>query len=97
MVSNDTMSVVSKSNKYETRQEKITNPLTIKKLVLVCSYFCTHISHLLNFHMDDVVLFDTKYFFIFYNLFTKDIIYSQKKSTKNNNRCRHLSNTFHVF
>ena len=28
------------------------------------SYFCTHISHLLDFDMDDMVSFDTKYFFV---------------------------------
>ena len=79
MVSNDIMSAVSKSNKYETCQQKITNPLKIERHVLVGSYFCTHISRLLNFDIDDVVLFNTKYFFISYNLFTKDGIYSQRK------------------
>ena len=73
------MLVVKKSNKYETCQQKITNSLTIERHVLVGSYFCTHISRLLNFDMDDVVLFNTKYFFISYNLFTKDSIYSQRK------------------
>ena len=58
------MSVVSKSNKCETCQQKITNPLTIERHVLVDSYFCTHVSHLLDFDMDNMVSFDTKYFFI---------------------------------
>ena len=58
------MSIVSKPNKYETCQQKIINPLTIERHVLVDSYFCTHVSRLLNFDMDDGVSFDTKYFFI---------------------------------
>ena len=33
------------------------------KDVLMGSYFCTYISHLLNFDTDGVVLFDAKYFF----------------------------------
>ena len=65
MVSNDTMSAVSKSNKCETYQQKITNPLTIEKHVLVDSYFCTHVFRLLDFDTDDVVSFNTKYFFHF--------------------------------
>ena len=55
--------------------------LTIKRHVFVVSYFCTHVSRLLHFDMDDVISFDIKYFFHFY---------SQKNSTKNNNKCRHL-------
>ena len=31
--------------------------------MLVGSYFYTHVSHLLDFDTDNVVLFDTKYFF----------------------------------
>ena len=31
--------------------------------MLVSNYFCTRVSWLLNFDTDDVVLFDTKYFF----------------------------------
>ena len=58
------MSVVSKSNKCETCQQKITNPLTIERHVLVNSYLSTHVSHLLDFDMDNMVSFDTKYFFI---------------------------------
>ena len=61
------------------------------------SYFCTHVSRLLDFDTDDVISFDIKYFFISYNLFTTDSLYSQKKKyiyiyiyTKNNNKCRHL-------
>ena len=59
-VTNDTLSTVLKFNKYETYQQKITNPLTIKRHVLVGGYFCTHISRLLDFDTDDVVLFDAK-------------------------------------
>ena len=47
--------MVSKFNKCETCQQKITNPLTIKRHVLVGSYFCTHVSRLLDFDTDDVV------------------------------------------
>ena len=65
MVLNDTMSAVLKSNKYKICQQKITNPLIIERHVLVGSYFCIHISRLLNFDMDDVVSFETKYFFHF--------------------------------
>ena len=57
------MSAMSKSNKCETCQQKITNPLTNERHVLVNSYFCTHVSRLLDFDMDDVVSFGTKYFF----------------------------------
>ena len=63
MVSNDTMSAVSKFNKCETYHKKITISLTNKKHVLVGSYFYTHISHLLSF--DTIVSFDTKYFFMY--------------------------------
>ena len=38
------------------------------KNVLVSSYFYTHISHLLDFDIDDVVSFDTKYIFYLLNL-----------------------------
>ena len=58
------MSAVSKSNKCETCQQKINNPLTIEKLVLVGSYFCTHVFHLLDFDTDSIVSFNIKYFFI---------------------------------
>ena len=49
------MSTVSKSNKYETCQQKITNPLTIERFVLVGSYFCIQVSRLLDFDTDNVV------------------------------------------
>ena len=62
MVLNDTMSVISKSNNCERCRQKITNPLTIEKYVLVGSYF-VHVSHLFNFDIDDVISFDTKCFF----------------------------------
>ena len=48
LVLNDIMSTVSKSNKRETYQQKITNPLINERHVLVDSYLCTHISRLLN-------------------------------------------------
>ena len=64
------MSAVSKSNKCETYQQKITNPLTIERHVLVGNYFCTHVSRLFDFDTDNVVSFDTKYFFIsFFSFF----------------------------
>ena len=44
---------------------KKTNPLTIERQVLVGSYLCTHVSHLLDFDMDNVISFDIKYFFHF--------------------------------
>ena len=47
--------MVSKFNKCETCQQKIANPLTIKRHVLVGSYFYTHVSFLLDFDMDDVI------------------------------------------
>ena len=61
MVLNDTISVVLKSNNCEICQQKITNSLIMKIYVLVDNYFCIHISHLLDFDTDDIVLFDTKY------------------------------------
>ena len=55
LISNDIMLTVSKFNKCETCLQKITNPLTIERHVLVGSYFCTHISCLLDFYTDDAV------------------------------------------
>ena len=46
LVSNDTISAVSKFNKYETCQQKITSPLTNERHVLVDGYFCAHLSHI---------------------------------------------------
>ena len=66
LVSFDTMSAVSKSNKYEICHQKIITLLTNEKHVLMDSYFCTHISYLLNFVMDDIILFDTKSFFLIF-------------------------------
>ena len=63
LVSNDIMSAIWKSNKCKTCQQKITNPLTIERHVLMGSYFWTHVFHLLDFDMDDIISFDTKYFF----------------------------------
>ena len=54
------MSGVSKFNKCETCQQKISNPLINERHVLVSTYYCTHISRLLEFDKDDVVSFDTK-------------------------------------
>ena len=55
------MSTVSKSNKCETYQQKITTPLTNERHVLVGSYFYINVSYLLYFDTADVVSFDTKY------------------------------------
>ena len=63
MISNDTTSAVSKFNKCKTCQQKTINSLIIEKYVLVSSYFCTNVSHLLDFDMDDMVSFDKNYFF----------------------------------
>ena len=49
LVLNNTMLVILKFNKCETYKQKITNLLTIERYVLISSYFCTYISHLLNF------------------------------------------------
>ena len=49
LVLNDTMSAVSKFNKCETCQQKITNSLTNKKHVLIGSYFRIHVSCILDF------------------------------------------------
>ena len=59
-VSNDTMSALSKSNKCKSCQQKITYSLIIERYELVGSYFCKHVSCLLDFDTDDVVSFDTK-------------------------------------
>ena len=64
LVSNDTMSVLSESSKCKTCQQNIINPLIVERHVLVGSYFCTHFSRLLDFDTDNVISFDTKYFFI---------------------------------
>ena len=40
---------------------KIITPLINERHVLISNYFCIHISHLLDFDTDDIVLFDTKY------------------------------------
>ena len=77
LVPNDTMSVVSKSNKCKTCSKKITNPLTIERHVLVDNYFCTHVSRLLDFDTNDMVSFDTKYFFIHFMIIT--LYYQIKK------------------
>ena len=61
--------MASKSNKCEQCQQKINTPLANKKHVLVGNYFYTHVSHLLGFDTDDVVSFDTKYFFILNGLY----------------------------
>ena len=40
------------------------NPLIIERHVLIDSYFFTYTSQLLDFDMDDVISFNTKYFFV---------------------------------
>ena len=90
LVSNNTILAVSKFNKCEICQQKIINLLTNERRVSVDSYFWIFVSCLLDFDTNDVISFDTKYFFISYNLFTKDSIYSQKNYTKNDNKCHHL-------
>ena len=54
---------VSKSNKCETCQQKITILLTNERHILVSSYFYTHVFYLLGFDMIDMVSMDTKYIF----------------------------------
>ena len=49
------MLAVSKANKCEICQQKITNLLTIERHILMDSYFCTHISYFLDFDSNDVV------------------------------------------
>ena len=58
--------MVSKSNKQETCLQKISNPLINERHMLLDSYFYTHITSLLDFDMNDMVSFDTKYFLHFY-------------------------------
>ena len=58
--------------------------------MLVGSYFCTHVSRLLDFDMNDVVSFDTKYFLFLETYLLKTISTHKKNYTKNNNKCRHL-------
>ena len=60
LVSNDTISTVSKFNKCNTCQHKITTLLTNEKHVLVDSYFYTYISYSLSFDTNDILSFDTK-------------------------------------
>ena len=67
LVLNDIVSVVSKFSKCN--QQKITNPLTNERHV-VSSYFCIYVSRLLNFDVNDVVLFDIKYFFLLHEVST---------------------------
>ena len=44
-------------------KKKYTISLTNEKHILVSSYFYIHVSYLLGFDIDDVISFDTKYFF----------------------------------
>lgn len=64
LVSNDTLSTVSKFIKCEICQQKTTNPPIIEKHVLVISYFYAYVSHVLGFDLNDMVKFDIKYFFL---------------------------------
>ena len=59
LVPNDTMSAVSKSNNREICLQKITTPLINERHVLMGSYFCIHVSRLLYFDRNDVILFNT--------------------------------------
>ena len=45
--------------------------------MLVDSYFCTHVSRLLDFDTNDMVSFDTKYFFVHFMIIT--LYYQIKK------------------
>ena len=63
LVPNDTMSAVSNSNNREICLQKITTSLINERHVLVGSYFCIQISHLLYFDTNDVISFNTWYFF----------------------------------
>ena len=56
--------MVSKSNKCETCQQRITNLLTNERHVLVSSYFCTYVSRLLDFDTNNMVSLDIKYIFL---------------------------------
>jgi len=58
------MLVVLKFNKCGTFKQKITNPLTNERHMLVSSYFYTHFSCLLNFNTDDAISFEIQYFFL---------------------------------
>ena len=49
--------------------KKITILLINEKYILVNSYFYIHVSHLLSFDIDDVISFDTKYFFYSLTIF----------------------------
>ena len=60
----DTMLEISISNKWETCLQKITTSLIIERHILVDIYFCIHVFRLLDFDMNDGVLFDTKCFFL---------------------------------
>ena len=62
LVSNDTILVVSKSNKWDTFAKNNYHAKN-ERHVLMSSYFYIHVSRLLNFDMDDMVLFDSKYYF----------------------------------
>ena len=52
------------------------------KHLLVGSYFCTHVFRLLNFDMNDVVLFNKKYFFLVSIIYNRDLLFDfpQKKN-----------------
>ena len=73
------MSTISKSNKCQKYQQRITNLLRIEKHVLADNYFCTHVSHLLNFDMDDVISLDIKLFFHFLDPILLKTVSTHKK------------------
>ena len=67
LVSNDIMSAISKYNNCEISQSKITTLLINERHIthmLVGKYFYIHDSYLLDFDMNDVILFNKKYFFL---------------------------------
>ena len=63
LISNNTILAVLKSYKCKTCLQKINTLLTNERHVLVGSYFFIHVSCLLDFDTNDVVSFNTKYFF----------------------------------
>ena len=89
MVSNNTMSVVSKYNKCAICQQKITNTLTIERHVVVGSYFCTHIFCSLDFDTNDVVSFNVKRSLNTVNICSPNLTKPKKKS-RNTTKCHNI-------
>lgn len=61
LILNDTILTVLKSNKCKIYHQKITNSLIINRYVLICSFFCTYVSCLLNFDTDTIFFFIAVY------------------------------------